>query len=118
MMVTINQIKKGLREYAVSQLFPRYGERSAKRVVVGSAIDLLTYALERPTSGFAQLFFSMTGVRDKEGLCDIDLLQKVLINNMPDGGTYDEFGYAGIKLLDLSFSKKDIDELVRHIVSA
>ena len=118
MMVTASQMKKGVREYAVDQLFPRYRERSVKRFVIGSLVDLLCNGLERPASGGVELFLSMSGLKDKDGLYDVDLLREVLNNNMPDEGTYDEFDFAGFRVLNLSFGKKDVDALVRHIMNA
>ena len=118
MMVTPNQIKRGLGSFISTEIMPHIPGGSFKRVAVGTVLDLFLDNVEKMISDGDGTIYSILGIKDEAGSIDLQRLAEKLKANIPDTGEKINLNILGFRLGDMTFHKSDVDALVRHIMNA
>ena len=118
MTVTVNQIRRGLGSYIATEVMPHIPGGTFKKVAVGTVLDLFLDGMEKNISDQGAMFYTLLGIKDEAGNIDIHKIADKLKANMTDDGTKIDLNILGVKLGDMVLHKRDIDDIVRHIVSA
>lgn len=116
-MATTAQIKRGIGNYIASEVLPKIPGGTFKRMALGTALDLFLDNIEKTLSSEEGSFVSLLGIKDHDEI-DVYKLSEHLKANMPEEGIRTDLKVAGFKLGDMTLYRHDIDDIVRHIVSA
>ena len=118
MMATANQIKRGFGTYIANEIMPNIPGGTLKKVAVGTFLDLFLDGIEGSINGGNTMLFSLLGIKDDSGNIDVHKIAEKIKANVPDEGTKIDINILGFKLGDMVLHKRDIDDIVRHIMSA
>jgi hypothetical protein len=117
MMVTIEQVKRGLANFVDREIMPHVPMGTLKKTLVGTVIGLFLSNLDKAIANNGGLI-SMLGITDEEGRIDIDKLADAVRENMSDEGIRVDLDIMGIHLGDMTLRRSDIDVLRNHVVNA
>jgi hypothetical protein len=117
MMVTIEQVKRGLANFVDREIMPHVPGGTLKKTLVGTVIGLYLGNLDKALANGGGLI-SALGITDAENRIDIDKLADEVKKNMSDEGIRVDLDIMGIHLGDMTLRRSDIDVLRSHIVNA
>ena len=116
-MVTLEQIKKGLANFADTEILAKMQMGSLQRVALGAGVGLALSNLEK-TIHLDSPAIAMLGVVNEDGTIDIDKVASELKKNFPDEGMRFEIDFLGFKFGTMVLRKSDIETLRTYIVNA
>ena len=116
-MATTAQIKRGLGTYIDSEILPKIPGGTFKKIAVGTALGLFLDNVDKMFEGEDGMLVSLLGIRDRDEI-DIHKIAEHLKANMPEEGIRTDLKVLGVRFGDMTLYRRDIDDIVRHIVSA
>lgn len=113
-MVTIDQIEKGVVQYAQNELLPHMEETGIQRFLVGMTMGRFIKAWRVKLEKMMEDdFVKSLGYFDEEGKVDLDALRDECKAQMSDKGIVIEHW-----LIDkMTFEKSDVDVLYKYIMN-
>lgn len=116
-MATTAQIKRGLGNYIGYEILPKIPGGTFKKIAIGTALDLFLDNIDKAIESEDGMLASLLGIKDHDEI-DIHKLSERLKANMPEEGIKVDLKVMGIHLGDMTLYRRDVDEIVRYIVSA
>lgn len=116
-MATTAQIKRGLGTYIDSEILPKIPGGTFKKIAVGTALGLFLDNVDKMFDGEDGMLVSLLGIRDRDEI-DVHKISEHLKANMPEEGIKIDLKIMGMRLGDMTLYRRDIDDIVRHIVTA
>lgn len=116
-MVTIEQIKRGLANFADAEILTKMQIGTFKRVAFGTGIGLALANLDKSIR-LDNPIVEMLGVVNADGTINIDTLAAELKKNIPDEGMRLDIDILGFKLGSMIFHRADVETLRAYIVNA
>lgn len=116
-MATTAQIKRGLGNYIGAEILPKIPGGTFKKIAISTALDLFLENMDRTLDGDGGALVSLLGVKDHDEI-DVHKVSERLKANTPEEGIRFDLKVMGIHLGDMTLYRRDIDDIVRYIVSA
>ena len=116
-MATTNQIKRGLANYADSEILPKIPGGSFKKIAIGTALGLMLDNVDHMFGSEDSMLVSLLGIKDRDEI-DVHKIADHLKANMPEEGIKVDLKVMGMHLGDMILYRRDIDDILRYIASA
>ena len=118
-MVNINQIKRGIANFADAEIINKIPCGTLKKTLFGTAVGLYINNLGNVINNVSSNpFIAALGIQDADHNIDIDKLAEELKKNIPDTGLKIDLDFLGFHFGDMTLSKQDIETLRSRIASA
>jgi hypothetical protein len=118
-MVNINQIKRGIANFADAEIINKIPGGTLKRTLFGTAVGLYINNLGTVISNVStNPFVAALGIQDADHNFDIDKLAEEAKKNIPDTGLKIDLDLLGFHLGDMTLTRQDVETLRSFIASA
>ena len=115
-MVNIDKIKRGLANYADSEIISKIPGGGLKKVLIGTGLSLYISNLEKIVlDNKDNVFVAGLGVIHTDGSVEIERLAEAVKMHMPDEGVHVTLALFGV---EMKLHKNDIDGMVSYILNA
>ena len=116
-MVSMERIERGISMYMDREMLPEIPLDSGKKILfgIGSGVVLKGYMRQFEALKDNEIAVG-SGMIDKDGNVDIDMLRREILSKMPDDGMGFDINMPLIGHMNLKLHRADIDRIYSYIV--